>query len=341
MYIGEKNFVYLRGADIIMERKYPKVSIIVPAYNVEKYISTGIESVLNQTYKNIELVIVDDGSKDNTASIIENYANNNSKIKFISQENKGVSSARNKALKHATGEYLIFLDSDDWLESNTIEYLIDLWNNNQTYLISGDCFFAYLGENGDIRKERHREKKETIVIDRECALLNTGTGVYNLQSSCYKLYSKQIIDDNNICFSEDISHGEDGLFVFKYLHHVDGMVYSTEPLWNILERPNSATTAPYNEKWLTAIDAVKEMLQYESNTNELEQKLKVFLVQRTITVMLACIRTGKKEKKAQRYLRSILKEYKSVYLNSELSAHDRLLYFVLTKAPFVVLRILF
>lgn len=321
-----------------MENKFPIVSIIVPAYNVEEYIARGIESVLEQTYKNIELIIVDDGSKDNTAKVIGEYAEKDNRVKFYSKMNGGVSSARNVALTKATGEYILFLDSDDWLEAHTVEYLLKMIEGETKVLVSADCFFAYLNDDGSIRKEKHRDVYKRIKVNRHDALLTTGNGEYNLQSSCYKLYSRKVIIENNITFREDIAHGEDGLFVFRYINCVEGLLYDTEPLWNILERPNSATTAPYNKKWLSALKAVDEMISCTEDDKELNDALKVFFVQRTVTVFMACLRNLHSEKEEKKYLRRRLKEHKKVYLQSDLTRHDKLVYRALLSCPFFILR---
>ena len=103
-----------------------KVSIGVPIYRVEKFLSKLIDSLINQTYKNLEIILVDDGSPDGSGKICDEYANKESRIKVIHKENGGVSSARNKVLEIATGKWLVFVDGDDWLESDCIEYMLRL-----------------------------------------------------------------------------------------------------------------------------------------------------------------------------------------------------------------------
>lgn len=100
------------------------VSIIVPVYNVEKFIFKTVNSILNQDYKNIEIILVDDGSPDNSARIIDELAKKDNRIVCVHKENGGVSSARNAGLKIATGEYVTFIDGDDWVEPNYVSYLI-------------------------------------------------------------------------------------------------------------------------------------------------------------------------------------------------------------------------
>lgn len=190
------------------------VSVIIPVYNVEKYISKGIESVIKQTYKNLEIIVIDDGSIDDTYNIIKKIANRDRRIKVFQKRNGGVSSARNLGLKVANGKYVIFLDSDDWLEENAIEYLMNLiiqYGNDNLV-----CCDRYWISYDDKRKGLKRIKPFINTgIEKKSAkdvLLHIGTGEYNLQSACYKLFDLNKIKRNNIYFNESIYYGEDGLF---------------------------------------------------------------------------------------------------------------------------------
>ena len=284
----------------------PLVSVIMPAYNVEKYISRGIESVLNQTYKHIELVIVDDGSNDRTYDIAKQYLTD-SRVKLIRQKNSGVSSARNNALSYVSGDYLCFLDSDDWLEKEAIDILIDLQKSNKGLFICCDRFFAYEDQKGNIKKIRQRQSGKKQVIDKKTALKNIGTGAYNLQSSCYKLFERYIIDSHCLKFDTQISHGEDGLFVYRYLLCCNGLMFCTDSLWNILERAGSATTAGYNQKWLTIIESINKMKEEVADEEELIYALNNYLIDRLVLLEKEIV-LSKDYKKDYRYVNTILKE---------------------------------
>ncbi len=121
----------------------PKVSIIIPVYNVEKYLKECLNSVVNQTLKEIEIICVDDGSTDNSLSILEEYAKKDNRINLLKQENSGAGAARNKGLDSARGEYIYFLDSDDFLELNAIEILYNQIAKNQADI----CFFKFYKYN--------------------------------------------------------------------------------------------------------------------------------------------------------------------------------------------------
>ena len=105
-------------------KQQPLISVIVPVYNVEQYIHQCVDSILSQTYKNLEIILVDDGSPDNCPAICDEYARNDDRVKIIHQENGGISAARNSALDLCTGEYIAFVDSDDWIESNAYEEMM-------------------------------------------------------------------------------------------------------------------------------------------------------------------------------------------------------------------------
>jgi len=306
-----------------------KVSVIVPAYNVETYVHRAIESVMGQTYRNVELVIVDDGSKDNTWPIILSYAEKDERIVAIHQNNQGVSVARNTALNAATGKYVVFLDSDDWLEAKTIEYLVGLQKEYTDYLISGSAFYVYI-KNGQMYKELQKQPEPLAVASAREALMNIGTEKFKLKSSCYKLFNLSTID--KLRFNTTIFHGEDGLFVFEYLQKCKGIVFSTEPLWNVLERPGSATTSPYNIKWLTAIDAAEKMLTYAADA-EIRDSLILNIIDRTEIVEQAALKVREVDVSAVDYTQKKLKEYRKVFLMKRRSAKQYIKFFIYSDFP--------
>ena len=113
-----------------MEREI-KVSVIIPVYNVETYISKCISSVIEQSYKNIEIILIDDGSKDSSGKILDEYEKGDDRITVIHQKNKGVSAARNRGLELASGDYVVFVDGDDWVDSNYVSYFVELLQNHE------------------------------------------------------------------------------------------------------------------------------------------------------------------------------------------------------------------
>ena len=289
-----------------------KVSIIIPSYNVENYIYRGIESCIKQTYNNIEIVIVDDGSTDETWKIVQKYSTLDTRIKAIKKNNGGVSSARNLALQSATGDYVIFLDSDDWIKNNTIEIMVKKIKKNPNLLICCDRSFVYEDNIDKIFPQvtdNHEEIKKNVI---ECF----STGIGNLQSSCYKIFDLRIIKEKNIFFKENIYHGEDGLFVFEYLNYMQGILYFSECLWNILTRKGSATNSGYNEKWLTAIDAAKIISNYQDFSKQEKVFLSKYCIDRAVAIKTAMLDTKNIPHEDLKKLKVFFDENKKIYFKS-------------------------
>ena len=157
-----------------------KVSIIVPIYNMEQYLNRCLESIINQTYENIEIILINDGSKDNSLEICKNYAKKDNRIMIIDQKNSGVSSARNSGLDKATGEYLAFVDPDDWIDKDGIEKMVD-------FALKHKCDIAFFDYkiNDEIQKsekvnlEYTKETKDEFMATLyACALINECKTVY-------------------------------------------------------------------------------------------------------------------------------------------------------------------
>lgn len=185
-----------------------QISVIIPVYMTEQYIVCCIESVLKQTFQNFELILVDDGSPDNCGKICDEYAKKDSRIKVIHQENRGVSSARNHGIEVATGEYIVFIDSDDWVETN---YLADLLMSDADFV--SQSFSTYDEQGHLIKRQSNYSRRITLNQDNILTLLEDGILGYTVS----KRFTLKILKDNGIKFEENIDHTEDTLFVIDYL----------------------------------------------------------------------------------------------------------------------------
>ena len=190
-----------------------KVSVIVPIYNSEKYISECIESILNQTYDKFELILIDDGSKDSSGDICKQYELLDSRVIYIRKENGGVSSARNEGVRCANGDFITFVDSDDFVKPNMLEVLI-----------KNRCDFAMCGY------ELYDDVGNSVFDQFSCPdLLGTIHDLAQkirdylsppyLLGPCFKLFRKDIIVENSVIFPPELSYGEDAIFVLEYLVH--------------------------------------------------------------------------------------------------------------------------
>lgn len=197
------------------------ISIIIPIYNAEKYIRRCILSVVNQSYRNIEIILVNDGSTDSSLSICESLAQNDGRIKIISQKNGGVSKARNAGIDLAIGDYLMFVDSDDYMLPNMCEVMLDTLQDKQT-----DCVICGIKEtgNGLWCPEIDMDYKSMDDFKNDFTKqLNT-----ELLSPCWnKIFKRQLITR---LFNEEISFGEDLIFNLEYLNNCHKLSFITTPL---------------------------------------------------------------------------------------------------------------
>jgi len=197
----------------------PTVSIVVPVYNTEKWLLICINSILNQTYKDFELILINDGSQDSSGDICNNIAVEDNRVKVFHVENGGVSKARNLGVKNSTGKYICFIDSDDWVSSDFLETLISKQNTyNVDWVISG-----YVSKYEKTNTER------VYRIDESVSFSNLGAVFIELDlkgiffTNCGKLYLRDIIIGNNIEFSQSYTMGEDFIFNQEYLFKVNSI----------------------------------------------------------------------------------------------------------------------
>lgn len=229
------------------------ISIIIPVYNAEKFLKKSIESVINQSYENIELILINDGSTDSSEMICDKYAVADNRIKLISQKNSGPAAARNMGLRHVTGDFVFFLDADDFIEKNTIKILAEKYNEYQVDLVMAN--FSKLENNGEIIKQRasfrpdnelfkHRMKEllKTDIVDYVRHFLKHPSN--HLISYCWaRLYKISIIRENNIFFNENMRLFEDFVFNLEYLKHTNKIIFVNEPLYTYVMSNNHITAS--------------------------------------------------------------------------------------------------
>ena len=193
------------------------ITVIINVYNGEKFINKCIDSIINQTYKKIEILIINDGSTDNTLKIIKKYRDK--RIRIITTENKGLSMSRNIGIENAKGEYLYFIDSDDYIESNTIEYLYNLNKNNNTLISTCKSIDVY---NYDVLIKN--KKEEIDILSRKDMLLKILLWQNRTEALWNKLIKKELL--NNLRFEERIIN--DIAFTHKLIINTDKISYSNQ-----------------------------------------------------------------------------------------------------------------
>ena len=236
----------------------PRISIIIPVYNVENHIQKCLDSLLCQTYQNLEIILIDDGSTDASPSICDRYANKYQNITCIHQNNKGASAARNRGKAIATGDYMHFLDSDDYMEPDSYEYMVSILNNEKVEVVGFEYFLTYLsGENIPHRSsKRHygvKNKKETMYEH----LFGSSNFL------CTKLLPSKYV--KGVDLRNDIFRDEDTLYGLEVLNKVNKSYFGDRPLLHYVQSKESACRGAFKPNQLTALKAIPIMETYLSS----------------------------------------------------------------------------
>lgn len=252
--------------------KNPKVSIIVPIYNTEKYLRTCLDSIISQTYQNLEIILVDDGSTDNSGKTADDYAKKDPRITVIHQENRGQSAARNHGIKLATGEFISFLDSDDEIDHTFIENLLDPFTKNTKTSLSV-CGMHYKRLKQDTANDvyiaplRPRRKSES----RKAYILYLLAIDGRMYSSVNKLYHAKTA--KTLSFDESLNFAEDTKFVLDYLKKSTGKIsFVLKPLYIYNFGTSGSTinrTATDWHNWQTSYQDLKTWLGSHPTPSEL------------------------------------------------------------------------
>lgn len=237
-----------------------KVSVIVPIYNSEKYLKRCLDSLIGQTLDDIEIILINDGSTDNSEGIIQEYVEKyKDKIKYISQKNSGQAVARNIGIKVATGEYIAFVDSDDYIEKDTYEILYNKATENKCDIL---CFNLCMDMNGKI------EKNTGCVINPENIVSKY---IINEASPCNKIIKRKIFAENKLGFLEDHIY-EDLALIPTLALYTDKICYSNEYLYyyNIHE-DSTMRQKKFNSKMLDIYYAMEYLYEKFSNSNYIDE----------------------------------------------------------------------
>ena len=321
----------------------PKVSIVVPVYNVEKYLKNSIDSMINQTLKDIEIIIVDDGSPDNCGKICDKYSGKDKRIKVLHKKNAGVSAARNDGLKLATGEYVIFCDSDDWMPEDACEVLYNRAVESNADIVIGDVYMAY---EDDTYKYVKFYKDPFVVNDRKAITNLIKADIY--RSYCVnppedgpafgyggpwnKLVKRELLINKNVRFDLRVKGiFDDILYTAHILHYSDKICYVQAPVYNyrIVEssithsyKPNvlEINAAIFNA-WLEFFDETGEMHNFDKPfyacvMRRIEESIKLYFVNS---------KNPKKKSMLKREFKSLLQQepYKAAIRNVDLSKISR------------------
>ena len=214
----------------------PLVTIIVPVYNTQEYLTRCLDSIVNQSYRHFELLLIDDGSRDDSGRICDDYAAKDSRIKVFHLENGGVSNARNFALNHASGEYIQFLDSDDWISPEATRLFVRTITTSQCDMVISDFYRVSgkrLSQKGDIEEDGVMTRQEFANIMLE----NPADFYYGVLWN--KFYRREIIESVHLRMDPQISWCEDFLFNLEYIRHANSFAALQVPVYYYVKRKGS------------------------------------------------------------------------------------------------------
>lgn len=260
----------------------PKVSIIIPVYNVEKYLKECLDSVVNQTLSDIEIICINDCSPDNSLSIIKEYTNNDSRIKLIDlEQNQGQGAAKNIGIDNAQGEYIMFLDPDDWLETDACELAYkQISDNNNDFAYFNLKFFDEL--SGEYKIDHLRLKPFLLKLGKDSFSFDELDIPYiGFGEAVYKIYNRDFLNKNNIRFSQN-RFGEDIPFYIKSVISTNNVSVIDKPLYVYRLREQSAITNPLNYKEL--LSSRKKAYEIAISSKD-EKKIKMYLVAHISQIM--------------------------------------------------------
>lgn len=305
-----------------MIKQNKKVSIIVPVYNVENYIIRCINSLIRQTYENIEIIVVDDGSTDNSMTICNDLLLKDSRINLFHKENGGLSSARNYGIINSTGEYITFIDSDDDVDITYVEKLVNALEEKNVDISMCGRKIIYTYKNENVINSS-KINNMTLNVDSFLNYIDDNTAYGSF--ACGKLYKRKIV--LNAMFDETIYVYEDNLFCVEICKENPSFYYFDDKLYNYYVRNDSLSRKKFDDRKATAIDSLNKTINLcREYFPKYEKK---YLLKKIKSLIWFKYSTNEKK-----YIRLINKELKNtniwrnLYFNNDIAFKERCIYFL-------------
>lgn len=284
------------------------ISVVIPAYNTEKYIEKCLDSVFNQTYSNLEVIVVNDGSTDNTKKILDDYGNKESRLKIIHKENTGVSDTRNKGLEIASGDYIGFVDSDDLIKPDFYYTLHSLIKNHNADI--AHCGFELVGN--DFSKVFYGTKMLYVHNTNE-AIDELLTARLFEPSSCTKLYKRELIKE--VKFDTEIKFNEDLLYNVKAFKNANKSVFLDLPMYLYFYNTFSASRSSQNLKIQEGVLGVSLKIIDLLNDPNLHNIKNKFYVNKLITIYKSLLNENLQNSSLGKKVKNLLLKTSNKYLN--------------------------
>ena len=298
----------------------PLISVILPVYRVEKYLDRCLQSITGQTYRNLEIILVDDGSPDNSGAICDAWAEKDDRVRVIHKENAGAGAARNTGLDAASGEIVSMIDSDDYLEIHMYEHLIGLMTEDVDIAECDIC----LTELDDLAMDDGSNAK-TVVCDMEDAMrLHIRDEIF-CQTPPNKLYRRETIAENRFPEGNLI---DDEFFTYKVIGNAKKLARSSACMYAYRQQPGSAMHKPFSLKRLQGLEAKLQRLEYlQQHIPELVYEARFDLFFTAMFVMQECLRhlKGEELEQARVYIHNLLEQITPLEKHPEASGKKNLL----------------
>lgn len=336
------------------------VSIIIPVYNTNTYFDKCIKSVLNQSYQNIEIILVDDGSNDGVEKKCDRYSKVDSRIITIHQKNQGPSIARNNGIKKASGEYITFIDSDDWIDIDCIENVYNCFNKFDCDIVAFSCIYEKNGISKKIEPNFIENRKFDLNIYRKefCAAsiippynykslfpyeMHCGPTMY---STCCKVYKMSFLLENTILFDESIKVDEDRIFGLKASLNAKNIYFLNKPYYHYIERSGSLgheDVKILSNNYIKGISKLEEVAKQTIYYDFLSKYLLIDKVATTITIFKRCSIKYMEQKNIKdikkiyhNFIENICLDEKDISIDKVYNIKDKIMVFFLENSMFLV-----
>ncbi|MBR5192033.1 MAG: glycosyltransferase family 2 protein [Clostridia bacterium] len=300
------------------------ITVVVPVYNMGKLLPKAIDCLLQQTYKNYEILIIDDGSNDGSSAVCDDCALKSSSIRVVHKENGGLSSARNCGIENANGEFIIFPDPDDWVENNYLQQLVELHEEYNSNLEIGGHYVDY--EN---RSSIHNEKGKKRLLSKNEALKVLMLPFEFCGFAWNKLYHLDIINKHQLRFDTELGMAQDLHFAFRYLSLCEKIAYNPSPTYHYFQHIGGVTNAksPLTQRKTSGLKTYEKIAELAGEENKEVKDLALSTIfNMSMHFVYIYYLTKMQDKELLKKLKNNLKTYKKYFFaDKRYSASHRLL----------------
>jgi len=294
------------------------ISIIVPVYNIELYIADCVETLIHQTYSNIEIVLVDDGSNDNSSRICDEYGQKDSRVIVIHKQNGGLVSARNSGYHASTGEWIMYLDGDDWLELNTCEKLISITEKHSPDVIFWNTLQNLNGKSIKRKAEWDCKEQEKLYAGHDCEQLAYNTLVYSsgISTAYSKLLRRDFAQEEKLWHNEKLKQGAEGIeFSLRVFNSAKTVFYINKYLTHYRYNEDSISKRVDEKNTVYIVDCFNEIYKYIHEKKKADVFMSI-LYQRILYVIIAIAMSTYFHPNNKDSLVTKVKKFKDVFKNN-------------------------